>query len=149
MCALGLYGVPLLFPSCLSQGFGTPWVFAPEGFVGFELRLEGVEFGFDFGFHWSDLSDEQIPDGREGALAGDSHAVFTRHDLTDFFELSFGHGLFLCGFVFEQADCFFEGADAVFVVALGKVIQSSVQNFPHSLCGVCGYVFNHDAFQLS
>jgi hypothetical protein len=97
---IGLYFLPVFFPdmpvpSCLSQGFGTPRVFAPEFFVGFELRLEGAEFGFDFGFHWSDLSDEQIPDGREGAFAGDSYAVFTRHDLTDFFELSFSHDAFL------------------------------------------------------
>ena len=37
------------------------------------------------------LSDEQIPDGRECALADDSHAVFMREDLTDFFQLRFGH----------------------------------------------------------
>ena len=37
------------------------------------------------------LSDEQIPDGCECALAGDSHAVFVREDLADFFELRLGH----------------------------------------------------------
>jgi hypothetical protein len=48
---------------------------------------------------------EQIPDWCECALADDSHAVFMREDLTDFFELSFGHDVSLVfaeGWVVEQ-----------------------------------------------
>jgi len=40
---------------------------------------------------WGFLSDKEIPDWCECALADDSHAVFMREDLTDFFQLRFGH----------------------------------------------------------
>ena len=39
--------------------------------------------------------NEQIPDWCEATLADDSHAVFVREDLTDFFQLRFGHDAFL------------------------------------------------------
>jgi hypothetical protein len=43
--ALGFYGLPFLFPPCLSQGFVLSWVFLPELFVCLYLRFEGAEFG--------------------------------------------------------------------------------------------------------
>jgi hypothetical protein len=43
--ALGFYGLPFLFPPCLSQGFVLSWVFEFELFVCLYLRFEGAEFG--------------------------------------------------------------------------------------------------------
>ena len=96
--------MPVFFPACLSQCFSTPWVFESEFLVGFELRLEGAEFGFDGWFHTAPLY-EQIPDWCEATLADDSHAVLMRHDLADFFQLCFGHDdslVFAEGWVVEQ-----------------------------------------------
>jgi hypothetical protein len=61
--ALGFYGLPFLFPPCLSQGFVLSWVFAPEFLVCFELRLEGAEFGFDCGFHWASFQTNRYQIG--------------------------------------------------------------------------------------